>query len=391
MLLPMTELRAENKILLCVAHRCLDNEQTSALSGLLQNSLNWSYLLALAEQHSLIPLLSQHLNAYESLVPKQVMAQLTQANRENTATALFLTGELVKLLALFESHNIAAIPFKGPVLGISAYGDPALRQFGDLDLLVRKKDLPKIRALLTNHHFQTVPLLNEKQQAAVARFECAWNFENGSGAIVDIHWDVIDRYLSIRTAETFWQDLETVTIGGRAYPTLSAESLLLVLCLHGFTHRWDRVAWLCDVASVIESRPTIDWQKIIANATRLGVRRIFALGLKLANELLGTQLPDDVSDLMDKQAVEMAAEVRKFLFAEPGSFGLLNETFFFVKMRERRSDRIRSALSLITVPRKFDWMYVSLPPSLLSLYYPLRPFRLAAKYSTALLRGRQKK
>jgi len=36
---------------------------------------------------------------------------------------------LLKLLDLFENHGIPAVPFKGPVLASSIYGDLSLRQF----------------------------------------------------------------------------------------------------------------------------------------------------------------------------------------------------------------------------------------------------------------------
>jgi len=51
----------------------------------------------------------------------------------------FLTKELLELLTLFEAHCIPASPYKGPALAIMAYGNLALRQFSDLNILVHKR------------------------------------------------------------------------------------------------------------------------------------------------------------------------------------------------------------------------------------------------------------
>jgi hypothetical protein len=56
---------------------------------------------------------------------------------------LRFTAELIRILNCLESHGIAAIPFKGPTLAESVYGNLALREFSDLDILVRQSDFPR--------------------------------------------------------------------------------------------------------------------------------------------------------------------------------------------------------------------------------------------------------
>jgi Uncharacterised nucleotidyltransferase len=52
-----------------------------------------------------------------------------------------MTAELFRLLNLFAAKDISAIVVKGPVLAMQACGDPAMRSYGDLDLLVRQRDI----------------------------------------------------------------------------------------------------------------------------------------------------------------------------------------------------------------------------------------------------------
>ena len=46
------------------------------------------------------------------------------------------------------------LPLKGPLLAQMLYGSPGLRQSGDLDLLVRRKDFERAQVLLKDLGFQ---------------------------------------------------------------------------------------------------------------------------------------------------------------------------------------------------------------------------------------------
>jgi len=64
-----------------------------------------------------------------------------------------LTAELVRLTGLLKAAGIAAVAFKGPVLAAMAYGSIDMRQFVDLDILVRQTDLPRIAEILSAERY----------------------------------------------------------------------------------------------------------------------------------------------------------------------------------------------------------------------------------------------
>jgi len=384
-------LRHEHQILILIARRTLGKEASDHLRQLLQKELDWDYLLEMADRHCLIPLLCVHLNEVASpSVPPQVMFQLRNVNHRNTRSNLFLTGELIKVLEFLEANGIQAIPFKGPTLALQAYGDVGLRQFGDLDVLVHKQDVPQVKELLTSRGFKPKPQLNDEQQAALMRFDCAYNFDNERGVVLDVHWEFVARHFSFRIdTNRLWDRLEAVGISGKQLLTLSAEDLLLILCLHGFTHLWERLGWICDVASMIDCRRDINWQLVLENATTLGVRGILSLGLFLAGDLLGASIPQEVSKSLqpDPKVKKLAAHVREQLFTERTTpAGVFAEAVTLVSLRERRRDRLRACLRLAAMPRSYDWMFLSVPDSLFFLYYLVRPLRLAGKYGARLFR-----
>jgi Uncharacterised nucleotidyltransferase len=384
--------RPEDQILICVAHRSLDVAARASLRQLLRRDLDWNYLLSMAQRHRVVPSLHHHLvSVYPEAIPPQVSSRLEQLNYENTRSNLLLTGELLKLIGLLEAHGIAAVPFKGPTLALWAYGDVSRREFGDLDILVKKQQVPAVKELLLSEGFTPRPGLTDAQQAAILRFDCSHNFANEKNVWLDLHWDFVAPSASVRLdTDKLWDRLEPISVNGRELRTVSVEDLLLILCLHGFTHFWERLGWICDVAALIDSQKKIDWPMVLENADRLGSRRILSLGLYLASNLLGAPVPLEIwtTAPADPPVLALADQVQRRLFTERAQpVGMFNEVRLHLAMKEGKRDKLKSGLRLLATPRVDDWKLLSLPGSLFFLYYALRPLRLAGKYTAKLLRG----
>jgi len=384
--------RPEDQILICVARRSLDIATTANLRQLLRRDLDWNHLLLIAQRHRVIPSLHHHLvRECPEAIPSKVSSSLEKLNQENTRSNLLLTGELLKLIDLLEAHGIAAVPFKGPTLALWAYGDMGRREFGDLDILVKKQDVPAVRELLVSEGFSPRPELSAAQQAAILRFDCSHNFANGKNIWVDVHWDFVVPSTSVQIdTDELWSRLQPISVNCRELKTVSVEDLLLILCLHGFTHFWERLGWISDVSALIESREKIDWTLLLKNADRMGSRRILSLGLYLASNLLGAPVPPDVwtSAPADATVVALAEQVQRGLFREgTEALGILGEVRLHLAMKEGKRDKLTSCIRLLATPRVDDWKLLPLPGSLFFLYYALRPFRLTGKYAAKLLRG----
>ena len=370
----MSLVRPENQLLLFVAQPNLDAASKELVRSLLGENLDWMYLMTVANRHGVVPLLQKLLG--NGGVPLHVAAELQDWNEEICQFNLFLTGELVKLFDLFEKHGIRTIPFKGPTLTVQAHGDVGLRQYKDLDILVRKNDLGRVSELLADRGFKPEQDFTGAQQQASLRFGCATTFVDAGGMIVDVHWKVAEQHLGIQLdPDEFWNRLEPVNIGGRILPTLSAEDTLLVLCCHGYAHLWDRLGWIHDVAILIERRRDLDWNNIFNRARLAGMQRILLLGLLLAGELLHVALPPEATREIEHDLVvrKRAEEIIAQLFVQPShSPGVLNSLARHLSMRERKRDKVRSFFAMFATPRDYDWMFVSAPTP---LYYVVRPIR----------------
>src|SRR5438128_4733751 len=102
------------------------------MTALLEHGIDQDRLIRMAGPHGLLPLLYWHLGAIgPGVVSSAMLSRLREHFEANARRNLFLTAELLKVLRLLEACEIPAVPFKGPLLAASTYGNLSLRQFAD--------------------------------------------------------------------------------------------------------------------------------------------------------------------------------------------------------------------------------------------------------------------
>lgn len=393
----MRRIRTEIELLICCTRTALDSAQTEQVSKLLQQEIDWAYLLRMAHKHKLRPLLYHHLNATcPEAVPERILDQLQEDYYRISRRNFLLTGELLKLLNLFAAHGICAIPYKGPTLALAVYGNLALREFTDLDILVQTQNVRQTAELLKDLGYQRQFQLGNAQEADFLYHKNQHLFRHAESRIaVEIHWAFEQRYFSVPLdPESLKQRIQTLSIGSQQVWLYAPEDLFLLLCVHGFQHFWEQLRWICDLAEVVRVHESMDWSRIMTQARELGVERLLLLGVHLTYDLLDTAFPGEVMEKLeaDPAIKALAEQVQNQLEREaddrPGFF----ETYLFhLRAREHWRDKIRYCFGLAVTPSGLDWSLLQLPPALSPLYYAVRPFRLAAKYGLGLTSGRRRK
>jgi len=384
--------RPETALLLACARTRMDPEHAGQIRALLGQDIHWADLMQMAQRHKTTPLLYRNLaNTFSDFVPQPVMQELRERFRDNSLRNLALTGQLIQVLERLESNGAPAIPLKGPVLAKVVYGGLALRQFDDLDILVRKEDVPKAR--------ETLASLGYRQTTQHGVHEAIYMqsihhdaFSGGAGKpLLELHWEITPRYFGFSLDPQVWDRLEPTDLAGTKGLQLSAEDLLLILSVHSSKHGWERLAWTCDVAELVRARPDMDWERVVWQARRLEAERMVLLGLFLAAELLGAELPQEVWQRVQADSVlrSLGLEVRQRLFQEAQGRRDASERLrlfgFHLRLREALWRKIRHCLRMALFPSQEDWALLSLPASLGFLYYVIHPFRLAAKHGARLL------
>ncbi len=382
--------RAGELLLLCARTR-LTPDQHQRAEQLLAGPVDWSVVLQQAQRHRTWPLLYRHLcGDFKSVVPAGVRERLGAYGRKLALFTLQQTQEMIHLMRAFEGAGIQALPFKGPVLGVQVYGDATLRQFGDLDVLVPRADVPRAEQLLAGRGYAPYKPMTAAEAERYLDIEKSREYV-GERGLVELHWNFMHPMHGLQIdAEAVRRRTAPLTVGGATVPAPSPEDLLVYLCAHGSKHFWERLSWICDVAECLRTyKSEMNWAVALARADELHARRMLLLGLRLAARLLEAPVPAELLRRAAASAAvnQLTATVCGDLFLEPedaearfDEAGVeMKHARFHLLMRERVRDRLpyyRHLAQLAVTPTPRDRALLPLPPRLSFLYYVLRPFRL---------------
>lgn len=411
----------EAELLLGCARTRMDSDRAERIGQLLQDDIDWQFLLRAALRHGLLPLLYWHLNTIcPSAVPTPVLAQLQHYFQTTAQRNLFLTQELLRLLNVSQRQQIPAIPLKGPVLATTVYGNLALRPFGDLDLLVHRRDISRAADLLLSEGYQRVsrrlgedgcveraeddssPAERDPQEVAYLGPQY-YAFVRHDGRVrIDLQWRITRSSFSFSLdAERLWERLEPIPLAGSTVLTFPPQDLGLILCVHGAKHLWEELRWVCDVSELIQTQKGVDWAQALEQARKQGQGRTVALGLCLANDLLGAPLSEEVLHKVRADSVvrSAATQVCERLFTEvPEQLEETHRLAFYLKIKDRWQDRAQYYLHYLgqyvhttITPNKKDRAFLPLPPRLSFLHYLFRPIRLLGERGRGRLRGLRRK
>jgi putative nucleotidyltransferase-like protein len=349
----------------------------------LRRPLNWASLLQLAEHHGLVPILYQSLSSVSREVPSPNLSLLKERYQTNLHRTLFLARELIRILDHFDALGIDVLPYKGLALAETLYGDIALRQAGDIDLLIRSRDLSRIKAALKEVGYSPHLLLNEAEERAylASGYECAFDSALGRN-LLEVQWALQPQFYAVDfDMDAMFRRAITVSVAGRNMKTPSSEDLFLILSLHAAKHVWGRLIWLCDIAQLLKSSG-LNWNWIGETAHSLGILRILQVTLVLTNRLLGTAVPAASEKALsaDPAALALADEIAPQVGrATPHNVESLSYFGLMMRLRERRADRIRFLQRLAFTPGPGEWKSVRLPAPLFPLYRLVRLGRLATR------------
>jgi hypothetical protein len=379
----------EVELLLLCARMAADASAQARIKALVRAGLDWDSFMAAAHQQRVLPLVCRSLERLAARdVPAPAMSRLRAAFHAIGRRNLALAGELVQVLDLFRAHGVPGIPYKGPVLASQVYGNLSFRQFGDLDVIVPLGQVASATELLATRGYRADSEISTDKDITLHRAD--------AGITVELHWGITtDKHPLQIPAELLWRNLVTCSLAGHTVQTHTYEDLLLIHCVHGANHAWDRLAWICDVAEIVRSQPGLDWSRAIGNATALGGRRILLLGLALARDLVDAELPPDVLRALEQDRVigSLSDQVREWLFSGR-SIRLGEREQFFIRLSEHSADKLRVAINQARsylAPNSRDAQSFPVPPFLSWTLYPFRLVRLGREYGltpfTRFLRG----
>jgi hypothetical protein len=220
-----------------------------------------------------------------------VLRALDIDRRVAARTHLRFSHALARIGDAWNDAGVSWLVMKGPALTSVLYGDPGLRSYGDLDVLLARRSLVRgvevLEQLGYEHRIKNWPL---------AQWFAASEFVMFDGAIdVDVHWHLVYAHYDRRRfhidPQVMLDRARTVVVGGRPADTFDREDTLLHLALHASRSGAHRLIWFKDIErSLAVDAPDLD--ELVRRARAFGCGPPVGLALGRARTLLDADVPD---------------------------------------------------------------------------------------------------
>lgn len=206
--------------------------------------------------------------------------------------ALFLS-EFRQIMRCFHEAGINAILLKGLMLE-NLYPD-GLRTFSDIDLLLKKENLPEAGKVLNLLGY--LENIEPRPGTVDIRKNIGYT-KKGQGQsplFVEIHYRLGPcPYMDRLQPSLLFRNAGKMKIGGMETTVLSCEDLLIHLALHVFSHIPDPcIISICDIRQIACRRgESINWELFIAKAEQYRLALPLRYAFKKTREIFDIPIPD---------------------------------------------------------------------------------------------------
>lgn len=259
-----------------------ERAQSPALATTVDTSA-WNVLLpALVEQRiSAMALAACEAGALQ--ISDSALSELHVAVARSATAMLALEHLLLDVVDAFGQAGIEYRVLKGPAVARLDYTNPGVREFGDIDVLVRGSDFDGAAELLSRRG--CVRRYREPRPGFTARFGKAACFVTPRGNEIDLHRSfVAGPYAGIGDHPDLWHDPDGFRVGGVEVLALSRQWRMLGAAMHAVLGR--RVPRLVPLRDVAELSDRLDHHAAIAHADELGMAAVVARAVLTTDAVL---------------------------------------------------------------------------------------------------------
>lgn len=253
----------------------------SSLSRIDWSDIPWNWLLERARAHRVLALFSGRLDqyGYTDTLPQNLQERLGTIRcevRRKAAAAILTLREVAEIC---DRRSIPFVVLKGSYLAEKVYGDPELRVFNDVDVMVPHERVDDLgQELLEREYFfyvppyiqrharkslrarsgpGRVPISTEEARRLLRIHHYHFTFgprETDPRIPVEVHWHIASPRLLTVPVEKLWAQTTNTVLGGVAVKTLDPEATLLHAAVHATKSPLPRFRLLplCDFVWIAE-------------------------------------------------------------------------------------------------------------------------------------------
>ena len=260
---------------------------------------------------TILPLLYRNLCRHR--VAPELRYRTERIHRWSWSRNQLLLAALPGALAALREVDVDALVMKGAPLVLRAYADVGMRVMGDVDVVVRRNDLPRALEALGAAGWTPERSVTSGLVGSVGGV----NLRDDRGRTLDLHWHVLPDNYDTRLDELLLQAADRIDIGTEhAYCLNPADHLLEVIC-HGLS--WAANAplhWIADAVTLLRTEQhRINWDRLAEQAGLNGRAYTVQSGLRYLAGHFDAPVPSSALEKLDRTGVRFT-ERAGFWFAQ---------------------------------------------------------------------------
>jgi hypothetical protein len=355
---------------------------------------DWDQILIEASKQGLKPVL---LDSFENqgilqFVPDVMVKSLKDFNLSIAGRNMRILHHAGIILSALQNQKIEVIVLKGLYLIESVYKSIGMRNFGDLDLLIRREDLKAALTVMRGMGFQLSTWYDA--EASNKDIKHIPPMIKPNAPLVELHWSILEEAAPFAIdIKGLWKRSIPARIAGTEVRSLSYEDLILHLCIHQtYQHQLKGgLRNLVDIAQILETvNDQIDWIKLISIAKTWGVERVIVITFTLLDDILGVEIPKFVFDQLasDTFDIKILSYAKSQILSHGDATFSMTPDLAAFSATEGLIPKIKLVLSRIFLPRHVMARLFNVPPQSprIYLYYCVRFKELYLLYSCSARR-----
>jgi len=373
------QLQAEDLLILSGIKTDPTQAELKQINELIPQIKDWNYFTRTAIERQAGPLLYKKLPllSNSNMIPEAVQGNFKQAWLKTLSRSMVLIEHFKKISEAFKSEQLPVIAMKGILLSDWLYREIGLRQFSDMDLLVKEEDSKKCLDILRGLGYQSSEnTLSKfvKENTETVHFPPM--IKNGVSIEIHIKIHRDSEPYHVNVAE-LWKKAIPVTIHGIDTLAFNINDLLLHLCLHLDKHFCSgKVQFTCfyDITNLLEQHTAnIDWESFKNTCIRYNAIKQTYPYILLTAKYMNAPIPESVKkEFGSLLSANKERQLLKFMTCKM-SVNSAPSVLRSIKRFNNPLKSLRYLFEMIFPQKKFMVnRYKIKNPSLFFLYYPIR-------------------
>jgi hypothetical protein len=354
------KLQVEDELILSSVKIHSTAKELEQLNNLIPQITDWNYLITTIIERGIAPLLFKQLPllSNRSLIPNNIQSSLQYAYYRTLSRSMVLYETFKKVAIAFNSAGIQVIALKGIYLSEWLYQDIALRQFSDIDLLVKEEDGLKCLSILTEMGYK--PYDSNVTEFIGSKSEIIhYPPMVLDGISIEIHLKLhrdSEKY-QIQIDE-FWKNAIPVIINQTPVYAFNNLDLLIHLCIHLDKHFHEgHVQFTCfnDITNLLEKvADTFNWEEFINTCRLHQCEDVVFMYIVMVHKYIHATVPEHIQAKYSYLLTE-ADELLfiKYLNGHVGEFSAVPVHVGNLKQLTSFSDKFRYIWDIIFPPKSF--------------------------------------